>query len=163
VDKVKSVCLRFESAKAAANIISNSESSRIVKPEIDRVEEDQRKPIGEDEQLSIDRVGYYRGGFSRGNNSYRSRGGLRGRGGPSRGIGRGRRCFICNSQNHMMRECPSAYKKERPKIWQMLRMRGPHFAGECPRSKDRGSWQQQNSKGQVNAISGYSSDSEESL
>ena len=120
-DKVKSVCLRIESAKAAANIISkDSESSRLVKPEIDTVEEDQRKPIGEDEQLSIDRVGYYRGGCSRGNISYRSQGGFRGRGGPSRGIGRGRGCFICSSQNHLMRECPSAHKEKK----------GPRF-GKC--------------------------------
>ena len=168
-DKVKAVCLRFESAKTAANIITkDSDNSRTMKPEVDRVEDrvesDQNKQLGEEEQPSIDRVGYYRGGYSRGNNSYRGRGGFRGRGGPSRGIGRGRGCFICNSQSHLMRECPSANKEKKgPRFGKCYVCGGPHFARECPKSKDGGSGQPQNSKGQVNAISGYSSDSEESL
>ena len=168
-DKVKAVCLRFESARTAANIIAkDGDNSRTVKPEIDRVEgrveSENNKQLGEEEQPSIDRVGYYRGGFSRGTNSYRGRGGFRGRGGPSRGIGRGRGCFICNSQNHMMRECPSAYKEKKgPRFGKCYECGGPHFARECPKLKEKGSGQQQYSKGQVNAISGYSSDSEESL
>ena len=79
-------------------------------------------------------------------------------------VGRGRGCFICNSQNHLMRECPGAYKEKKgPRFGKCYECGGPHFARECLKSNDRGSGQQQNSKGQVNAISGYSSDLEESL
>lgn len=64
----------------------------------------------------------------------------------------------------MMRECPNAYKEKKgPKFGSCYECGGPHFMRECPKLKDRGSGEQQNTKGRVNAVSGYSSDSEESL
>ena len=104
VQKVRSVCFRFQAAKTAADIITDG---RKLKPEIDRVQKAGQTEVKSEEVAEIDRVGNFGSSSSRGagnnNYGYRGRGNFSGRGGRGGGQGRGRGCFLCGG-DHFMRE-----------------------------------------------------------
>ena len=158
LSKVKGVCNRYESARAASKILQKTEPVPI--SEVDEVAvkiPDNYSQEGEQE--NIDRVGAsnYSGGF---NSGFRGRGYGRGR-----GRGRGRGCYTCGGFGHDYKECKE--KKEREmgvksgntnfKCYVCGDTR--HLAKFCPNRFG----QKDPSKSKVNAVAGYSSESEESL
>ena len=153
--KVKQICNRYESALAAAKILTKTDP----KPtsEVDAIEErGDREGISADNVADIDRVGA---------SNYGRGGGFRGRGyGRGRGRGRGRGCWTCGEFNHDYRACRERAEKGKEE-WR--RTDGPpkcyvcsstaHIAKNCP-DKFK---QKESGQGKINAVAGYSSDSDQ--
>lgn len=153
VQKVKSVCNRYEAAVNASKVIAKDQGSQ---QEVDRVGVDNPQ----EETNEVNRFEYSRG-------NYQARGyrpGFRNRG----GAGRGRGCYTCGNLGHMSRDCwknsqvNREFDSRRMPRGGCFKCGGPHLARDCARETDKPRYSYESGKNQIKMVGG-ASDSDDSL